>query len=174
MKRCILRLLFVALFAPGMDAAAVEAEVAKVIAVLDGDTVLLMDTDTNNAPPLFYKFRLADIDAPEKAQAHGEQATHALAQLVLKQTVSVTTVATDSYGRAIGWVALKPGDNIENSVNAELVRRGWAWALSRSRSPHLRVAQQEAQRERRGLWAAGNPIPPWVWRKQRLLNQTSE
>ena len=174
MKRGILRLLFLSLFVSGMDAAAAEAEVAKVIAVLDGDTVLLMDTDTNRAPPRFYKLRLADIDAPEKAQAHGEQATQALAQLVLQQTVSVTTVATDSYGRAIGLIALKPGTNIENSVNAELVRRGWAWALSRSRSPYLRVAQQEAQRDRRGLWAAGNPIPPWLWRKQRVLNQISE
>ena len=157
-----------------MEASVTEVGLAKVIAVLDGDTVLLVDTETNSAQPLFYKLRLADIDAPEKGQAYGDQATQALAQLVLKRPVNVTTVATDSYGRAIGWIALKPGANIENSVNAELVRRGWAWALSRSRSPHLRMVQQEAQRERRGLWASGNPIPPWIWRKQKLLREINE
>ena len=169
MKRSIgLITLLVCLLALGTEARAKEETLAKVIAVLDGDTVLLLKAEADSPPPLFYKLRLADIDAPEKDQAYGEQAQQALAQMVLKQTVSVTTVATDSYGRAIGWIALKSGTNIENSVNAELVRRGWAWALSRSRSPHLREAQQEAQRERRGLWAAHNSLPPWVWRKQRL------
>lgn len=146
---------------------------AKVIAVLDGDTVLLMDKEAGS-PPLFYKLRLADIDAPEKGQAHGEQATQALARLVLKQPVQVTTVATDSYGRAIGWIALKPDAGIEASVNAALVRRGWAWAQSRSRSAYLREAQQAAQRERLGLWASDQPIPPWVWRRQQLLKQPRE
>lgn len=158
-----------------MEASARQEEVdAKVISVLDGDTVLLMTTYSASGPPLFYKLRLADIDAPEKGQAYGPQATQALAQLVLKQSVHVTTVATDSYGRAIGWIALKRDGRIENSVNTELVRRGYAWAKTRRRSPYLREAQQEAQRERRGLWASGHPVPPWVWRKQQWLNQTSE
>lgn len=166
--------LLVCLFMPGMEAWAKEEALAKVIAVLDGDTVLLMDMDADSAPPLFYKFRLADIDAPEKAQANGEQAKQALAQLVLKQPVYVSTVATDSYGRAIGWIAFTPDAVIEESVNAEMVRRGWAWALSRSRSQYLREAQQEAQRERRGLWISREAIAPWVWRKQSLMNQTNE
>lgn len=157
-----------------MKASATEVGLAKVIAVLDGDTVLLKDTDTNSPPPLFYKLRLAAIDAPEKDQAYGAQAKQALARLVLKQHVGVTTVATDSYGRTIGWISLKRDASIENSVNAELVRRGWAWALSRSRSPYLREAQQVAQRERLGLWASAQPIPPWVWRKQQQLKPTSE
>lgn len=175
MKRCILLVaLLASLYAPGMKASATEVGLAKVIAVLDGDTVLLMDSDTNSPPPLFYKLRLADIDAPEKDQAYGEQAQQALSQLVLKQHVRVTTVATDSYGRAIGWISLKRDASIENSINAELVRRGWAWARSRSRSPYLREAQQEARREQRGLWVSGKAIPPWVWRKQSLLNHSSE
>lgn len=160
--------LLVSLCLPGTEACAKQEGLAKVIAVLDGDTVLLMNTDDSSAPHLFYKLRLADIDAPEKNQVYGEQAQQALAQLVLKQHVRVTTVATDSYGRSIGWIALTRDASIENSVNAELVRRGWAWALSRGRSPYLREAQQEAQRERRGLWASRNTMPPWIWRKQRL------
>jgi len=151
-----------------------DESLAKVIAVLDGDTVLLMRTDAVSEPPLFYKLRLADIDAPEKDQDYGEQAKQALAQLVLHQQVHVTTVATDSYGRDIGWITLKRDTGIEKAINTELVRRGWAWALSRSRSPNLRDAQQEAQREGRGLWATADAIPPWIWRKQKLLREINE
>lgn len=155
-------------------ASANEEHFAKVIAVLDGDTVLLMRTDIVSAPHLFYKLRLADIDAPEKDQDYGEQAKQALAQLVLQQQVRVLTVATDSYGRDIGWITLGHDTRVEKTVNTELVRRGWAWALSRSHSPYLREVQQEAQRGGRGLWAAADAIPPWMWRKQKLLRGSSE
>ena len=174
MKRILcLIALQVSLLLPGGAAHAAQESDAKVIAVLDGDTILLMDKDAAS-PPLFYKLRLADIDAPEKGQAHGEQATQALARLVMKQPVWVSTVATDSYGRAIGWIALKRDAGMESSVNAALVRQGWAWAQSRSRSAYLREAQQAAQRERLGLWASDQPIPPWVWRRQQLLKQPRE
>ena len=155
-------------------ASANEERFAKVIAVLDGDTVLLKRIDNAGAPRLFYKLRLADIDAPEKDQDFGEQAKQALAQLVLQQQVRVVTVATDSYGRDIGWIMLGRDTRVENAVNTELVRRGWAWVLSRSRSPYLRDTQQEAQREKRGLWAAADAIPPWIWRKQKLLRDSNK
>lgn len=164
-------LLLACLFIAGRVAA--ETEVAKVIAVLDGDTVLLMATEVGSAPQLFYKFRLADIDAPEKGQPDGARAAQALSEQVLKQQVYVTTVATDAYGRAIGWLALTRDAGIEETVNSKMVRRGWAWALSRSRSQMLREAQQEAQRARRGLWASGSAIPPWVWRKQHAPVQAT-
>ena len=154
-------------------ASANEERFAKVIAVLDGDTVLLK-RDNPKTGRLFYKLRLADIDAPEKDQDYGEHAKKALAQLVLQQHVRVVTVATDSYGRDIGWIMLGRDARVENAVNTELVRRGWAWARSRSRSLYLRDAQQEAQRERRGLWATADAIPPWVWRKQKLLRESTE
>lgn len=174
MKRSIgLITLLACLLAPGTEARAKEETLAKVVAVLDGDTVLLMHADAGSAP-LFYKLRLADIDAPEKDQAYGERSMRSLAQLLLKQQVHVTTVATDSYGRSIGWLALKRDLGIKDSVNTELVRRGSAWALSRARSQYLREVQQEARREKRGLWATDDAIPPWVWRKQKLLNPSRE
>lgn len=151
-----------------------EESLAKVIAVLDGDTVLLMRTDGVSASHLFYKFRLADIDAPEKDQDDGVQAKQALAQMVLHQHVRVTTVATDIYGRDIGWITLEPNAGPALAVNTELVKRGWAWARSRSRGSPLQEAQQEAQRNGRGLWAHPDAIPPWVWRKQKRLQQSIE
>lgn len=173
-RRILLVSLLASLFAPGMEASVTEVGLAKVIAVLDGDTVLLMNTDDSSAPHLFYKLRLADIDAPEIDQAYGERAKQVLAEWVLHQKVHVTTVATDSYGREIGWIMLKRDTGIAKAINTELVRRGWAWALSRSRSPQLHDAQQEAQREGRGLWATADAIPPWIWRKQKLLREINE
>jgi len=171
LRLCVLILLWITTF---NIANANEARLAKVIAVLDGDTVLLKRVDGLGEAPLFYKLRLADIDAPEKDQDSGESAKAALARLVLRQQVYVTTVATDSYGREIGWIATKPDDAIEDTINSEMVRRGWAWALSRSRSSGLREMQQDAQRNGRGLWARDDATPPWIWRKQKRLLESNQ
>lgn len=170
-RLCVLILVWIA---ASNIASANEARVAKVIAVLDGDTVLLKRIDSAGARPLFYKFRLADIDAPEKDQNDGESAKTALARMVLRQPVYVTTVATDFYGRQIGWIAIDPDQAIENTINGEMVRRGWAWAQSRSRSAGLRELQYEAALKRRGLWARSDAIPPWIWRKQKPLHKSNE
>lgn len=166
--------LFVTLMGLCAVASANEETLAKVIAVIDGDTVLLMPLDSDTTQAILYKLRLADIDAPEKDQVFGEEARQALANLVLHQQVRVLTVATDSYGRYIGWITLERGARAGTVVNTELVRRGWAWALSRSRSPPLQAAEQQARHEKRGLWAESDAIPPWIWRKQRLRHESSE
>ena len=81
---------------------------------------------------------------------------------MLKQRVEVDTVATDAYGRKIARIrkgALQ--------VNAELVRQGNAWALSRyRRNADLLAAQHAARRAQRGLWRHDKPTPPWVWRRE--------
>jgi len=133
-----------------------------VIAVIDGDTILLKPTKGKTASRPFLKIRLADIDAPEKDQAFGDDSGRALAGLVLEKQVQVVTVATDDYGRQVGRVSL---GNLD--VNRHMVQRGLAWAYTRyRRNPELVALQQEARRARRGLWSQAKPVPPWVWRKQ--------
>ena len=140
---------------------------AKVIAVIDGDTLLLKSHDSQLGQNHVYKLRLADIDAPEKDQPFGEEAKRELAKLVLHQPIRVVTVATDHYGRRIGWVSTERAHFADTNVNLELVKGGWAWALTRHRRhPKIIAAQQDAQHTQRGLWAAAQPIPPWVWRKR--------
>lgn len=157
--RCLLawRLLLAVAAAP----AAADTMHGVVIVVIDGDTVLFKPDSYGAASRAFLKLRLADIDAPEKDQPHGDAATRALSALVLSQRVEVDTVATDDYGRTIAYLrkdALK--------VNAELVRRGYAWPLARyRRNAELLDAQHEARRTRRGVWQDPAPTPPWVWRK---------
>lgn len=129
---------------------------AKVIAVLDGDTVLVARPGKRPA-----KVRLASIDAPEKAQPYGARSRQALAELVLGHEVRVDTVATDKYGR---WVAQLTRDG--HSVNQQQVSSGMAWEYSHfHRDREYAALQHEAQQARRGLWAQPDPVPPWEWRK---------
>ena len=133
-----------------------------VIVVIDGDTVLFKPDHFGAASRAFMKVRLAGIDAPEANQPHGEAATRSLRDMALKQRASLEIVATDSYGRKLGRLAVG-----SLQVNAELVKHGHAWASSRGPDASLRTLQFDAQRERRGLWQDANPTPPWVWRRVR-------
>lgn len=131
---------------------------AKVIAVLDGDTVLVLRGSRNRQPE---KVRLADIDAPEKEQPFGMASRQSLSGLVLKKQVRVSSQATDDYGRLVAHLVADG-----RSVNEEQVRRGMAWEYSRSRGDRRYTAlQNEARQARRGLWAQPDPMSPQQWRK---------
>lgn len=129
--------------------------IAKVIAVLDGDTVLIR---RNNA---LVKIRLAGIDAPEKSQLFGETSRRSLSGMVLGKQAKINSQATDQYGRLIAHLSVADLD-----VNAEQIRRGLAWEYSRYHADKALLAlQEEARQAPRGLWASSNPVPPWEWRK---------
>lgn len=128
---------------------------ALVIAVLDGDTVMVEHDKKKTT------VRLAGIDAPEKLQAFGPASREALMKLVLRKEVRVITRTVDDYGRVVA--TLEAG---RVNVNQEQLRRGMAWEYSHYHSDQaLKALQAEAQRERRGLWAGANPQPPWEFRK---------
>ena len=127
----------------------------KVIAVPDGDTLLVL----RGGKPV--KVRLAEIDAPEKAQPYGAASQESLAGLVMGKQVHVATRAVDDYGRLVATVSID-----EINVNHEQVRRGMAWEYSRFHSNReLMALQRDAQQAGRGLWA-GDAIEPSQWRKQ--------
>ena len=162
-------LLCVVLFvASGMVQA--EEFVTKVIAVLDGDTVLIRRAHG------VLKIRLADIDAPEvghagmggkppnsqKPQPFGASSQRSLSGMVLGKQVKVVSQATDQYGRMVAHLGV---DGLD--VNTEQIRRGMAWEYSFHHSNHELVAlEAEARQAPRGLWAMSSPTPPWEWRKQ--------
>ncbi|HEX5337444.1 MAG TPA: thermonuclease family protein [Gallionella sp.] len=128
---------------------------AKVIAVLDGDTVLVKRANGVS------KIRLAEIDAPEKAQTFGETSRRSLSDMVLGKQVKVVSQAIDQYGRMVAHLS---ADGL--NVNAEQIRRGMAWEYSHFHSNRELIAlQEDAKRAPRGLWALSNPTPPWEWRK---------
>ena len=144
------------LWACTFDAAHAEEFSAKVIAVLDGDTVLIKRESG------LIKIRLAEIDAPEKAQTFGETSRRSLSGMALGKQVKVASQVFDQYGRMVAHLSV---DGLD--LNAEQIRRGMAWEYSNFHSNRALIAlQEEARQAPRGLWAQGNPIPPWDWRKQ--------
>lgn len=131
---------------------------ARVVAVLDGDTVLVVATGRGGRP---IKVRLADIDAPEKDQSWGGEASRALAEKVLRREVDVETRARDKYGRTVARLLMGRRD-----ICAEMVREGNAWEYSFHHVERKLIAlQKSAQVDRRGLWKSARPVPPWEWRK---------
>ena len=147
-----------------LNAAHAEEFSAKVIVVMDGDTVLVLRDNMR------IKVRLAEIDAPEKAQAFGEKSKQSLAELVLNKQVHVDSQAVDVYGRLVALI--KVG---ELNVNHEQVQRGMAWASSRSnRSEELLALQNDAKKAKRGLWAQTDPMPPREWRKAHAAPQQQQ
>lgn len=128
---------------------------ARVIVVLDGDTVLIRRSNR------LVRIRLAEIDAPEKAQIFGATSKRSLSDMVMGKQVKIISETMDQYGRMVAHLSINGLD-----VNAEQIHRGMAWEYSSYHSNKALIAlQNEAKQVPRGLWALSNPTPPWEWRK---------
>ena len=150
-----MKILFTVLLLYACSAAHAEEFYAKVIAVMDGDTVLVL----RGAQKI--KIRLANIDAPEKGQNFGMESRQTLFDRVSRKQVFVNSRAVDSYGRTVAEISVDG-----HSVNEEQVRRGMAWEYSHFHADkHYIALQYEAQQAHLGLWMQANPTPPWEWRK---------
>ncbi len=139
----------------------------RVAHVSDADTVrvVVASTCTVRACPSVgesVRVRLAEIDAPESDQPYGDEATAALVELIDGVTLKVVQTDTDHYGRAIGQLVYQ-----DVWINGWLVGEGHAWVYPRyADSPELFEWQDEAREARRGLWAADDPMEPWLWRRR--------
>ena len=76
-----------------------------VVAVIDGDTIKVLDTDQ-----VEHQVRLSGIDAPERGQPYSKASRKHLASLVAGKEVSVETIKQDIYGREVGKVWVQPSD----------------------------------------------------------------
>ena len=135
----------------------------RVVRVGDGDTVSLLDAGKTQ-----HKVRLFGIDTPEQNQPYGNAAKKVLLELVGQKTVGVVVVTTDSYGRKVGTLY---HDDV--NINVAMVERGYAWWYQHF-APHeikLAAAEQQARRQRLGLWADPDPVPPWEWREAHPRKQ---
>jgi len=125
-----------------------------VVGVADGDTITVLRDNEQ------VKVRLAEIDAPEKAQAFGSKSKQALSALVFNKQVFVVDQGKDKYKRTIGRVYQGDID-----VSAKQVRMGMAWVYRKySKDKRLLSLENQAREQRLGLWIDAEPIPPWAWR----------
>lgn len=99
--------------------------------------------------------------ASESGQAFGERARRALADMVVGRDVTLRQVGVDRYGRVLAVLSVEG-----ISVNAELVRLGWAWVYRQFSDDATLIALEDAARRNRwGLWADPHPVPPWEQRR---------
>ncbi len=68
-----------------------------------------------------------------------------------------------TYKRTIGRVYQGDVD-----VSAEQVKQGMAWVYRKySKDRILLPLEDEAKKQRLGLWADNDPVPPWKWRHKQ-------
>ena len=127
-----------------------------VVGISDGDTIKVRCADR---PQMVV--RLAEIDAPEKAQPFGQRSKALLSALCFRKQAEIPLSGRDRYGRTIARVTCAGTD-----ANAAMVRAGMAWASARYLTdPQIRGMEVVARREGLGLWSDVHPVPPWEWRK---------
>lgn len=121
----------------------------------DGDTPTLVNEDGRKI-----KIRVRYIDTPEANQEGCLGAKTLTGQILSKKRVLVQGYKPS---RDRLQATLK-ADNVD--LGRQLVKEGWAWVDPRyTKDAELFALQDAAKKERRGLWAYQNPIPPWKWRK---------
>ena len=136
-----------------------------IVGVSDGDTLTARCDRTTDAAAQTLKVRLAEIDAPEKAQPFGARSKAHLASLCFGRAAQVRAQTVDRYGRTVARVWC---DGVD--ANAEQVRVGLAWAYERYlKDERLLAVQTDAREAQRGLWADVQPVPPWEWRRARRV-----
>lgn len=152
---------------PGWPKPPDGAQEAFVVAVTDGDTIVLRGIDVGevHAATGGRRMRLIGIDTPEVfggAECYGAQAS-AFTKAELDQKavlVDFDVEKTDRYGRALAYVWLRDG----TLFNARLASEGYALQLTIP--PNVRYAElfsslvTAAREANRGLWAgcASEPV----------------
>ena len=151
----------------GAESQGDPARPARVLRVVDGDTIVVRLDGRRE------RVRYIGIDTPESVapdrpiECYGHAAAAENRRLVGGRTVTLTTDVErrDRFGRLLAYVRVEG-----RLVNEELVRRGFATTLEIApnlrHAARLRALELQARRERRGLWgacarSAKRPAAPW-------------
>lgn len=150
---------------PGGQNTGTATPIIGIARVLDGDTIVVSGV----------RIRLEGIDAPESSQtcqlpdgrpwACGHRATFELNRLIGAKLVTCDDRGPDKYGRTLGVCF---AGSVE--LNAEMVRRGMAWAFVRYSQRYV-AHEATARQARVGIWQ-GPSQPAWDFRADRW--QTAE
>lgn len=127
---------------------------ARVVSVVDGDTIKVLDSRKKE-----HKIRFFGIDAPENNQPYGKKAKEFLASKIAGKEVQVLVKDKDKYGRIVAIIRLTGED-----INKVMVANGYAWAYSYYSDIYVKE-QERAKENKLGLWKSKNPIEPYKWRK---------
>ena len=134
-----------------------QSDIVLVTRIIDGDTYIVQDGVES------ITIRLANVDAPERAQEYGLESRLKVSNLILGKEVELTKLSNDKYGRTIGMIY------IENMrLDSIIVRNGWGWHYARyNDEAMLKTCQNEAQKCKLGLWSGDNIINPEEYRHKK-------
>lgn len=141
--------------------------------VIDGDTVVVKDKHTKKK----MKIRLNYIDAPEKSQDIGQNATQFLRNIINDfyvnrkkyAVLSVHVYGKDRYNRYLGELYINRAN-----LNVFLVQIGYAWCYKAGCPAAYKTVLFKAKKLKLGLWAKKNPTAPWIYRWKKRRNRRTE
>jgi micrococcal nuclease len=127
----------------------------KIVQVVDGDTYFFQTGHER------LKVRMFGIDAPEGNQPFGKESIEFISKYFDREATLVVH-SRDQYKRSLGTLFVDGQD-----INLLMVKGGFAWHFKRYLDDKKYAAAQEnAKRNKSGLWALSNPVQPWNWRRE--------
>lgn len=145
-------------------------ETARVVSVVDGDTVLLENGR---------EVRLVGLQAPKLALGRpnfddwplAAEARAYLSALLLDETVSLSYggAREDRYGRLLAHMRLADGKWVQADMLAAGLARVYSFADNRACAEALLGREAAARRDRRGIWALDYYAPRDASRTKQLL-----
>lgn len=140
---------------------------AKVVQVIDGDTVIVVCHRRKT------RVRLDSIDCPEEGQRWGDIAKYGLIKLIGGRKILLEEHGVDVHGRTLATVYIEDRETRSlTNVNERMVTLGHAWVsrmfyehLPHDRRAKLNRLEKWARSRKVGLWRTADPIPPWKWRR---------
>ena len=159
---CVFLVIFLTtfIFGVGSVSSAIKPFEAKVVYVVDGDSIIVKKGKRKT------KIRLWGVDSPEKAQQFSRDAGRFTKELLLGKKVKIVPVQWDDYGRLVAMVLLG-----RKNISEELVRSGYAWVhIYYCRKKICRSwesLEREAREARIGLWGGDKIVEPWVWKRNK-------
>ena len=138
---------------------------AHAVRIIDGDTINVRDI-TGEA----HRIRLAMIDAPEREQPFGTEATKKLSELLRQGTVRLKVKCIDKYNREVAFVYCEGKD-----VSAEMLREGMAlhYHMNFDNCEMYDKFEAAAKRCHKGLWLQEKIEKPWDYRQNLAKRRQS-
>lgn len=136
---------------------------AYVVRIIDGDTIHVRDI-TGEA----HRIRLAMIDAPEREQPFGTEATKKISELLRQGTVRLKVKCIDKYNREVAFVYCEGKD-----VSAEMLKEGMAlhYHMNFDKCEMYDKFEAAAKHCRQGLWSQEKIEKPWNFRRKHKAQE---
>jgi len=150
---------------------------APVLKVFDGDGFKTMLWNTQLKQACEVIVRLGFTDALELEQPGGKESKAFLTSLIADRWVELVVLlkmdtggVVDRHGRivCVPYLADDERAGAMRNIELEMILNGWTWVLDRYEpDPRYFEALDDAQRNRRGIWAFDDNVHPWEFKRQQ-------